>query len=379
MKILIEQSVLNAALKKASGSLSDKELTPMLMNFKITANNYLPMGPPGNTATVLKVQATDLSLSTIVVLKDLIEVEEEGSITVPAKKLLDYASHADSTRIKIESLDNWRIKLSYHTNETELQGVDPDLYPAIEDWIEENSFEIEKDSFMQALERVSPVITDDPTRVNLLMVKIDGGYMQATDSHRMNLIKFESPLSDFKVSKSAVPELVKVLKLSGSKKFKVNITESHNLFYVGGDLFSTRRIKESFPDLMERVIKPARDSNTFLLKIDRVTLKKVIDRVAIASDNEKKEVRLTFNSSSLVVSAKDMDGNTSKEQISCFWNGDDAAEKLFNYEFVDELLLVLKKSQVEFKFAKDDVRKMPLLVEEDDFVAAILQRMPTLG
>lgn len=393
MKIRIKQSTLESNLKKASGSLSDKDLQPMLKNFKMTAEvigeeNDPAKGPVKHTR--LKIQATDLSLSTIVVLDDLLEVDEPGSITVPARKILDYAVRAaesvkaDETMISISS-ENFRVKLSFGQNITELQGLDPDTYPAIPDWTDEGAKVLEKKSFTSALERVSPAITDDPTKSNFMMINISGGYVQASDAHRVNVVKLETGLKDFRISKGAVPELIKVLKMSGATKMRINSTDSHNLFFVGGDIFSTRRVAETLPDVIEKFVKPF-SLNDQILEIDRLTFEQVINRVAITSDNEKCEVTLLLADNKCVVTSKDRDGNSAAETIPCSWTaGEDSRPKLFNYIFLSDLLKVLKgktkkgkENLVELRFGKDsDSKRFPLYVEEGDFIAGILQRRPT--
>ena len=120
MKITIDQSVLASGLAHVQSAVSNRPTIPVLSNLLLKAEN----GQLSITATDL-----DLSISTSIDCT----VEEEGSTTLPAKKLIQIIRQLNDAPVTIATDENHVSSISCHNSFFKLLGVNDSEFPSEED------------------------------------------------------------------------------------------------------------------------------------------------------------------------------------------------------------------------------------------------------
>lgn len=134
------------------------------------------------------VSATDLELSIITSFEAVIE--NEGSITVPAKAILNFAQYNNDDNIVLETVEGTHLRCVSNHAKTMIAGEAASEYPTITPIENTSSFSLEAKPFLDALHKV----TFASARTSLRPV-LSGVYLRsegrslilvATDSYRLS-------------------------------------------------------------------------------------------------------------------------------------------------------------------------------------------------
>ena len=118
MRISIKKDVLLKALQKVCNIIGSRTTLPIL------ANVLIETGEDGK----LTLTATDLELR--ISTRVEADVQEAGSTTIPAKRLLGLVSKFKNEDVLIETNENHHSKITCGTAEFMLLGLDPRDFPA---------------------------------------------------------------------------------------------------------------------------------------------------------------------------------------------------------------------------------------------------------
>src|SRR5258708_33952797 len=118
MEITVSKSDLVRELSLSQGVVEKKTTIPSLSNVLMEAKDDR-----------LELTATDLELG--VRSSTEAKVAKEGSVCVPAKKLLDYVRLLDDGDISIKTLENHWIQITYKRSRTKLVGMSRESFPVL--------------------------------------------------------------------------------------------------------------------------------------------------------------------------------------------------------------------------------------------------------
>jgi DNA polymerase-3 subunit beta len=189
MKFLCKTSDLLQSLQQVSRAISGQQALPILGNilFKVSG-------------TKCTVSATDLELSIITSFETTIE--REGSITIPAKAILNFAQYNGDPDVTIEVIDGNQVKCSSAHGKSVLSGEAATQYPTIPDVEQKNTLSIEAGPLLDALHLVTFTSAKTSLRPVLsgVFIRLDKESMTmvATDSYR---------LSEYKIAQQAAEEI----------------------------------------------------------------------------------------------------------------------------------------------------------------------------
>lgn len=368
MKFQADRDVLLNLLSKAAGTVSNKEVQPILKNFLIKAE--------GDSLACL---STDMSLGALAEIP-LPTIAEEGTVCAPAKKLLEMAKTAPAGLMKLE-LDG-RLLAIYtnvkdndpkkpYQNKWELHCEDGALYPEFPKFDETKAQTAQRDTFVQGINRVSFAAADSELKINLMGVYVNNGWLYAADGHRAAKMKYDSPLQDIMIPAPAVKMLVSVLRDSQTPEVKVFKTKFHLLFKVGNDIFHTRLLEAQFPDIEKRVFSDT-DGYTNVLVTNRNELRRAIKRSQVTASEETKALDLVMSGGQLSLKSSNTKDDKYEEHLDAQWNGGDF-ERTINWEFFEDVATALSKDDVTIKFMDDQGnKKSKFRIEEGDFVAVVM-------
>ncbi len=165
------------AIQLVSRAISGQQALPILGNILFKAE--------GNMCTV---SATDLELSIITHFPA--NIESEGSITIPAKAILNFAQYNNDSEIILESSEGTQLKCTSAHSKTALSGEKASDYPSIPSVEKKTEFKLDAASLLEALN----LVTFASARTSLRPV-LSGVYLRAenkklifvaTDSYRLS-------------------------------------------------------------------------------------------------------------------------------------------------------------------------------------------------
>lgn len=177
MKFSCPISDLLSALQLVSRAIGGQQALPILGNILFKAK--------GATCTV---SATDLELS--IVTDFMASVESEGSVTVPAKAILNFVQYNSDPEILLEVIEGTQMKCSSKRAKAVIAGESASEYPTISTVQEQTTLAIPLNPLLRALHLVTFASAKTSLRPVLsgVYVRSEKGnlILVATDSYRLS-------------------------------------------------------------------------------------------------------------------------------------------------------------------------------------------------
>ncbi len=363
MKITVEKEEIQRKLADIQNIVDRKGTMPILNHFLLIADKK------GSY-----IIATDLETAFKEPIN--INIQTEGKICIPARKLLEIVREMEG-EITIEAVDSQWIKVMSGKTLFRLSCLNAEEYPV---WPSiEGKEEIDLDSklLLEMIERSLYSAGEADTRyvLNSLLfhIRTDGTItVVGTDGHRLALSRkniSNMPKEDKQliVSRKAISELKRFL-AEEIKSVNISIGKNHILFKFGDTQFLTRLIEGSYP-AYEQVIPNA---NTKTLFVDKNLLSKALRRVSIMSRDRSNAVKLDLESNRLVLSANNPDFGDATDEIEAEFSNKEAFTIAFNAKYILDALNVIKSDKVIFKL--NEPLSPTLLLEEgnEDYKCVIM-------
>jgi len=302
MKFTSATQDLLSALQLVSRAISSQQALPILGNILFKAE--------GGTCTV---SATDLELS-IVTSFDA-TVETPGSITIPAKAILNFAQYNSDPEVTLETVELTQLKCTSAHGKTMLSGEKASEYPSLPTVENKTAFALDAASLLEALH----LVTFTSARTSLRPV-LSGVYLRtegpefilvATDSYRLSEYKIKADAEGGDISCIIPVKVLDELKtmLAAKKPAKRSPTEEEVKegtreeaipvrvtlgtqqieITVGNTHLLSRLIEGKFPDYRQIIPKEA-PTKTFISTRDLSTATKRMHYFAKEMNNS-----LTFS------------------------------------------------------------------------------------
>lgn len=285
MKLQVTQENLSKALSTVARVANTRGTLPILANVLIkTTNNRLSIA-----ATNLDIAITQYCGA---------KVQEEGSITIPARLMQDFISSLPQSVINLELTDN-KLHITTDQYQSTINGIaaeDFPVMPAIEDGSE---FSIPPHDLKSALQQVVFAASTDEARPVLtgvyLHTRDDALRMAATDSYRLaaKIVLSSKDTVDLLIPVSAMQD---VLRIVSDVEEPVSITYNDQQVLVkAGDVeLVARLIEGKYPDYQKLIpsefANVARVKRADLINITKVSslfARESAGSIKIATDEDK--------------------------------------------------------------------------------------------
>ncbi len=339
MKITFLSDNLQRKLPFLNHAVSLRGQLPILSNFLLEVKKGK-----------LIISATDLEIgisSTIPV-----NVEKEGSVTIPAKNFSDLLLNIGSQKITL-SLEGDTLKLTGEKIKASFQTTPPDDFPALYEEKGDELISIKKSQIEEFISRVVFAAATDSSRPALSGVLLDKDknevLLVATDGYRLsmqrNAFKTKEELKDPLVIPSRVVR--EVLSINEeSDDLSVCVSEKNNqvLFFQGETVLVGRLIEGGFPEYQK--IIPA-DFNT-KTEVNKDELLNAIKICSVFARETANIIKLTIEKEKLIVSANSPQVGEDSVEVSAKTIGEEN-EIAFNAKYVLDLLTSLDKDDLVFE------------------------------
>lgn len=284
MKFLCKTSRLLHALNLVSRAISNQQALPILGNILLKAE--------GNRCIV---SATDLELSIITSFDA--NIENEGSITIPAKAILNFAQYNSDDEVLLETSEGTQLKCTSSHAKTMISGEAASEYPTISTINKETTFSLEAGPLLDALHMVtfaSAKTTLRPVLAGVYVHSEDGNLvLVATDSYRLSEYKIPTTSGASNLSCIIPAKVLEELKniLSSHKgdgkdapTVDIALGEQQVEVSLGHTQLLSRLIDGKFPDY-KQIIPSETKSKVALQTKDLATIAKRMHYFAKETNN----------------------------------------------------------------------------------------------
>lgn len=327
MKLSVRKEEMQEKLSNIQNIVEKKNTMPILSHFLLNAGK--------KDSYII---ATDIETA----LKEPIDinVEKEGRICIPARKLLEIVREIESD-LSFETVDEQWLKVNAGSSEfrlATLPHIDFPAWPAIFDEEDVEVILIAPQLLLEMIEKTLYAAGENDTRYALngllFHIKPDEKNLSivGTDGHRLAFIQkqIDDEKLDFKVKeekrliipRKAVSELRRFLSVSEEQKetmrVKVSLGAKHILFNITNIEFLSRLVDGTYPNYDNVIPK----ENEKRLIIARDNFIKVLRRVSIMSKERASAVRFDIDSDRMCVSSSSPDIGEAKEDIEVKYNGE---------------------------------------------------------
>lgn len=338
MKFIIDREKLIKPLQLVSAPLSSRPTLPILGNLLLQVSD-----------NILSMTGTDLEIEMIVRLP-LIESNESGTTTVPARKFLDICrSLPNDAQISI-SLDDNRLAIQSGRSKFSLSTLPASDFPNLENWQCDADFSIPQKTLKQLIDSVQFSMANQDVRyyLNGMLFETENNLLKtvATDGHRLAVCALPVGQNIPTACSVIMPRkgVLELAKLTSDSDELINIQiGSNNLRVNLADLtFTSKLIDGRFPDY--RKVLPRNPDKT--LEASCENLKNALSRAAILSNEKFKGIRLYVQDNQVKITANNPEQEEAEEIIDVKYNAE-PLEIGFNVTYLLDVLNTLKCDTVQ--------------------------------
>jgi DNA polymerase III subunit beta len=338
VRLSLTQENLARALGSVGRVVSSRTSLPVLSNVLLVTD--------GNR---LRLSATNLEIGINYWIGS--KVEEQGSLTVPARLFAEFVSSLPHGNIELSATEAVLTVKSPHY-ESKINGIVADEFPLIPTLTSEPALTLDAGVLREALAQVVVAASADEARPVLagvyLYTEDKTLYIVATDSYRLAEKKLEleaappTPIAAIVPAKT-MTELVRLLGESEGEA-EVYLDEGQVMFKVGDVELVSRLIEGSFPNY--RQIIPNKMTSSF--DIETAEFARITKVASLFARESAGSIKLEIRAEGevkIVTSDSEVGGNTSSAE--CDVSGDDGEISL-NARYLTDALSVMKTPDVRF-------------------------------
>ncbi len=338
MKFTSTREHLQEGLVAVAASVPTKTTLPVLSNILVEAQE-----------DGLRLSGTDLDIAVSTTVNA--SVEETGSITLPARKLVEIVREMPSAAIKVTSAGEQRVTIECGRSKFKLLGLPREEFPAFPSVSFEDHWKCSAQELHKLIGHVAFAASTEESRPILNGVlwelRPDRMRMVATNGHR--LAKMDVPVeggteeADLIVPPKALEQIRRLF--DPEQEIELAKSENHLGFRSPTTQIFTRLIEGPYPNY-EQVIPRENDKN---MTADKAALTAALRRVSIVASDQTHRVRLGLASGSCTLSVQTPDLGEAQEDVTVTFDGSEM-EIGFNASYLLEVLKYLPTDEVRMTF-----------------------------
>ncbi len=339
MKFTITREKLQEGLVAVAASVPTKTTLPVLSNILVEA-----------TRDGLRLSGTDLDIAVSTTIPA--SVDQEGAITLPARKLVEIVRELPSAAIRITSSGEQRVAIECGKSKFKLLGLSKEEFPAFPAVKFEGGWRVPSKDLQKLISHVAFAASTEESRPILNGVlwelKNDRMRMVATNGHR--LARMDVPVAggggqqaDLIVPPKALDQIKRLF--ASDDEVELAKSENHLGFRSSTTQVFTRLIEGPYPNY-EQVIPRENDK---IATADKSALSAALRRMSIVASDQTHRIRVAFASGSCKLSVQTPDLGEAQEELAVAYDGD-PLEIGFNALYMLEVLKYMPTDEVRLTF-----------------------------
>ena len=369
MKLTIKKELLLSALNKVSKAISTKNLIPVLAGIKFELKKKkLTLTASDNDITI---QTTIESTN-----EDDFRIEQEGSIIIQGKYILDIVRKLPDKYINIEVIDELKIVIYTENSEFNLNGINESEFPNI--GLEESKKKVlikasvfkdivNQTAFAASNEESKPVLTGINFNIvgDILECNSTDSYRLARKIVKLNTISEEN--YNIVIPSHNILEFSRIIDDEDSD-IELHIFNNKILFKTGNLKFESRLINGTYPNTSN--LLP--DDSYLVVSTNLNAFYDVIDRVSIlTSDKEKNIVTLETNGDMLILKSSSVEIGRVEEKMPITKNNSENIKISFSAKYMMEALKSFSTETVDIHFV-GEIKPILIKSSEDETLTQLV-------
>jgi len=339
LKSKVEKSCLAAALQSVMRAVSNRSTQPILGNTLIEFEEGR-----------LSFTGTDLEIG----LKTSVEaqVEDSGSLSVPAKLLYDIISNLPGKEIDLYQEKEHELLIKQGRSKYSIRTLPASEYPLFPEFEKGNICAVSADILQQAIRQVIFASSQDESRRILtgVLLEVEGSNLKlvATDGHRLALRNLSLSEPSQEETSLIIPgrtlnELSRLLS-SGEGEVMIRVLSNQVAFIYNKIVLVSRIIEGKYPNY--RQVIPA--NLPYESIVSREEISKAVKGAHILAKEGSHVVKMSFSAERIAVTAGTQDVGDVYEEISAQYNGEDE-DIAFNAKYLLDILGNLDEEMLQIK------------------------------
>jgi DNA polymerase III subunit beta len=340
MKLTITREQLQEGLVAVAASIPAKTTLPILSNILLEA-----------TKDGIRLSGTDLDIAVSTTVTA--SVDQEGAITLPARKLVEIVRELPSAAIRLTASGEQRVTIECGRSRFRLLGLPREEFPAFPSVKFEGGWRTSSKELQKLIGHVAFAASTEESRPILNGVlwelRPERMRMVATNGHR--LARMDVPTSETQGASQAdliVPPkaLDQIRRLFDTDEIvEIARSENHLGFRTSSTQIFTRLIEGPYPNY-EQVIPRENDKAA---TADKAALTAALRRMSIVASDQTHRIRMAFANGSCKLSVQTPDLGEAQEEINVSYEGD-PLEIGFNAAYLLEILKYIPTDEVRMTF-----------------------------
>jgi len=352
MKIKILKQVFLKNIQHVQNIISSKSSLPILSNILIEAEK---------NKVVLTTTDLDIGISSVLET----EVEEEGSITIPAKKFNDIIKELPDEDISISTMKNNSMVIKCSKCFFKIIGLPKEEFPKLPEFKDEPSVIIKQSVLKNMIAMTHFSMSHDETRYvlngALFLFKGKKLAVVTTDGKRLSLVKKDIEKDGLNkaiiVPSKTIYELNRILSDEGD--VKIIFSENQVKFDLKNITVISRLIEGDFPNYEQVVPKEPQEK----IVVQRSLLLDGIKRAALLTTQDSQSVKFEILKNKIVVSKSSPNIGEAREELDTVYKGHEITVG-FNPGYIMDALKVIPQDEIALEVFGPD---KPAVIRIDDW------------
>ncbi len=362
MNIKVDRNLFLSELCCLQGVAATKQIIPILSHLLIeTGHGKITM------------RATDLDLS-ITTECDAV-VREQGSICLPARKLMEIVKSLPNAEIEIKANDLHQAAINCEPSRFKMNGLGPDDFPESQEY--SGLFaEIPAEIFSRFIPRIIHAAGQEGSRYALNGAKLEISNerirMVATDGHRLALVEHEGSFAvrlDVILPKRAVIELGRLC-AGNDEMLRIGRDDNHIHFHLGKRRIVSRLLTGIYPDYS--AVAPKENFNRFTVGREMIT--PAIKRVSLMAEDRSRAIKMEIGGGEMRISSECCGIGEAGETIPIMYEGDRITVG-FNAAYLNDFFHAIGEEEealFEFKDGNTQAQINVHTTDDDRFVEIVM-------
>jgi DNA polymerase III subunit beta len=361
MKFTIKKDLLLDALNKVSKAISTKNLIPVLAGIKFELKKK---------KLTLTASDNDITIQTSIdcVNEADFKIENEGSIIIQGKYILDIVRKLPDKYINIEVVDELKILIYTENSEFNLNGISESEYPNIGLEESKKKISINAGVFKSIVNQTAFASSNEEGKLVLTGINFNivGDVLEcnSTDSYRLarKIVKLDRESEENYNIVIPSKNIVEFSKILGDDEDTVELHIFNNkiLFKNNNLKFESRLISGTYPNTAN--LLP--DDSLLVISTKLNDFYDVIDRVSIlTSDKEKNIVTLETTDEYLILRSSSAEIGRVEEKMPITKNNDENIKISFSAKYMMEALRSFFTETVDIHFVGEI---KPILIKSSE-------------
>jgi DNA polymerase-3 subunit beta len=340
MRFTISREKLLEGLQAVTPAVPAKTTLPVLANLLVET-----------TERGIRFSATDLDIA--VSTEVSAEVEAQGAITIPAKKLSEIARELPPSPVRVAASGEQRVTLECGRSRFKLLGLPRDEFPTFPVVRFAESWRVKSGELQKLIAHTAFAVSTEESRPILNGVlwelRAERMRMVATNGHR--LAKMDVPLAaataapagDLIVPPKALEQIRRLF--PAEEELEIARGENHLGFRSPFTSVFTRLIEGPYPNYEQVIPK----DNDRVCLADKGALASALKRMSVIASDQTHRIRMSFNAGMVKFSVTTPDLGEAQDELPVQYDGD-PLDIGFNATYLLEILRYMPTEQVRLTF-----------------------------